>query len=837
MGKAARHRGTTPAWARARRAGALLAGGLLLAGALTPAAVATTPASRTAPAGQHQQPQKRQKQNSDDRTVRVALNEMSPAVPTENGTVTLTGTVTNTGRSTVTDAHVGVRVGLNGQPMASRSHLAEIAQRTDFTYDDGDEIPDRVADLPSLSPGVSHPFTLQVPVKELNLRGNGVYQLGVSLTGETKKTSGPQVLGIVRTFVPWYPDPNQTKHTQVTMVWPVIDRPHMDARTDADTRRTPVLRDDRLAADLAPGGRLGQLVSVGKDLPVTWVVDPDLLATVDTMADGYKVAADDVSIQDAEPGTGSEVAARWLNEFRAAVRGKQVIALPFADPDLASIAHRGKNVPETLVHLDSAHQLAVETTRTVLGVEPRTDVAWPMDGAADRSVVNVARATKADTVIVNSSALGSGSMDRTPDSPRPLGGGATALVADSALSTAFDGDNAVAGESTLAVQQFLAQSLMITMEAPSSKRSILVAPQRWPTASAAQTMAKALVEGRDGGWITPVDLRTLERAAPDKGADRTLPPASEYPGRLRKQELSTATFGQIRDTQDSLRGFLQILSRKDRADTPFSNAVLRSMSNSWRTDAAAGRAYRASLQEHLSGLRNAVRIRDKSDVTLSGSSGTLQVTVENNLNQKVENLVLELRSTQKQRFTVGQAQKVTIDGRHRKSFEFPTSAHANGRATVVAQLLTEDGVPYGEPVTFQVNVTSVTGTVLIVIACGVLLLILAGARMYRQRKRAALQDGTGADHDGAAEDAEDAVPHEEAEDDAARGAVDGGDRGPFDDGGEPTGDVPHGAGWPEPAGTPGWEPGAARERRSGDPGPDTADGDPVPDAADEKVER
>ncbi|MEV4429896.1 hypothetical protein AB0K23_31945, partial [Streptomyces sp. NPDC049602] len=39
--------------------------------------------------------------------------------------------------------------------------------------------------------------------------------------------------------------------------------------------------DPPLAAGPAAHGRLDQLVSLGKDLPVTWVVDPDLLASVD----------------------------------------------------------------------------------------------------------------------------------------------------------------------------------------------------------------------------------------------------------------------------------------------------------------------------------------------------------------------------------------------------------------------------------------------------------------------------------------------------------------------------------------------------------------------------
>ena len=44
-------------------------------------------------------------------------------------------------------------------------------------------------------------------------------------------------------------------------------------------------------------------------------------------------------------------------------------------------------------------------------------------------------------------------------------------------------------------------------------------------------------------------------------------------------------------------------------------------------------------------------------------------------------------------------------------------------------------------VTFDVKVTEITATVMLVIAGGVLLLVLAGFRMYTQRKRAAARPG------------------------------------------------------------------------------------------------
>jgi Family of unknown function (DUF6049) len=786
VGDAARHRGTTPARARVRRGGATALSGLLLGGLIAlGGAPADASPTATVPATAAARP-------TGSRTARISLTSLTPAAPGSGSTLTVTGTVTNRGASTITGAHVGLRIGSGGAPLTSRSAVSAVADRTGLTPSDGTEINGHTAKIPTLRAGAHHTFTLHVPVHALGLHGNGVYQLGITLTGRNRTAAFAQVLGVTRTVLPWYPDPQDTQHTRVALAWPLIDRPHIDARTDRDPQQTPIFRDDALAAELAPGGRLEQMVSLGSHLPVTWVIDPDLLATVDAMAKGYKVAANGQDIDKAQPGTGSEVAKHWINQLTTAVKHQPIVALPFADPDLASIAHHGRTVPGTLQHLRSATDLAGETVQTILHVKPRTDIAWPYGGRIDRSIVGVARADGADTIVADSSDLGSAGLNHTPNAPRPLGGGTTALVADSTLSQAFTGDMSNKDAATHAVQQFLAQTLMITMEAPNTRRSVLVAPQRMPTASQAQAMTEALGEAQDGGWATPVGLDTVEKATPDPGAQHTVP--GGYPGRMRRYELGADAFRQTRDTQVSLQKLLVILTQGQRVVTPFGTAVLRSMSTSWRGHPAEAHAYRDSVEGYLNQLEDAVHIVDKSDVTLSGSSGTIQVTVENNLAQEVRNLHLEVTSTQRQRLEVAPGQVVRLAGAHRRSYKFHTSAKANGRTRLVAQLYTANGEPYGAPVRFQVYVTSVTKTVLIVIACGMLLLVLAGIRMYRQRKRAALLAGNA-----------------NAPGNAGKETADG----TGDEDGDPHRDDPH----------------------EGDPQPDISAENTEPTVADEKVDR
>jgi hypothetical protein len=173
----------------------------------------------------------------------------------------------------------------------------------------------------------------------------------------------------------------------------------------------------------------------------------------------------------------------------------------------------------------------------------------------------------------------------------------------------------------------------------------------------------------------------------------------------------------------------------------------------------------------------------------------------------VKGLEVRLTSSQGNSLKVGDPQPVTVEGGLTRSLKFDATASRNGWTLVTAQLYTADGKPYGEAVTFRVDVTSITSAIMLVIAGGLLLLVLAGVRMYRQRqKRAAAEREAAADgpDDGDGE-------HDES------GDSDG-------DGG---GDAP---GEPAPGGAPDGE-------QPGDPAPDTAAESTGSSGTGEKVER
>ncbi|MEU5808888.1 MULTISPECIES: DUF6049 family protein [unclassified Streptomyces] len=720
MAEAADIQGASPAPARRRwlrRTAVLLAGTPVLAALVS----APGPGAQAADAG----------------GVEVQLSTVAPAAPVKGDTLTISGTVVNTGRETITGAHVGLRV---GPALGDRASIDEAAERAGFRAgtDPGEVDQAYSAKIASLPSKASQSFTLSIPVNKLELDKEGVYQLGVSLSGETESRPYEQVLGIKRTFLPWQPEP-AAKRSQLSYLWPLVSTTRLTAETGSDEVQTPVFLDDSLADELRTGGRLERMVSLGKELPITWVVDPDLLYTVDAMTKGYRYRTPDGKIVQ---GRNKAVAEQWLSSLEAAVQGKKVVALPFADPDIASLAHQGKDVSGTLGQLRPATDKAKQAVETVLHVTPSTDFSWPVDGAIDPSIVNVATSAGAHNVLARSDSLQeTGALGYTPSAARPIGAGTTAVVADADLSTAFEGDMLNAGNSTLAVQRFLAHSLALNLQKTDNQRSFVVTPQRMPSASQAQSMADALRALQAGRWTQPVDLDAAAAAKPDAGVNTQVPGAGQYPEALRKTELPVAAFEKIRTTQNTLDHFKVILTSPDRVEIPFGNTTNREMSTSWRGRPQDAGHYRNQVQEYLISLTEKVKVVPKSDATLSGHSATIPVSVQNSLVQDVHNLVLRVKSANPTRLMFGDGgeaeQEVTVQGGHSQTVKFTANATASGPVEVTAQLFTTNGVPYGKERRFTVEATEITPTVMLVIAGGVLLLVLAGIKMYASRKRVA----------------------------------------------------------------------------------------------------
>ncbi|MEV7020670.1 DUF6049 family protein [Kitasatospora sp. NPDC093558] len=769
---------------------------------------------------------------SPESPVVMTIDTVAPQVASPNGTVTITGHVTNGGKSVLKGAHAAVRKPSLGKPLQRRSELQTVATRTSPLGADGIELDSPQYALPELAPGQSQAYTLGVAVNDLQLNGDGVYELAVDAWGSTADNQHERALGIARTFLTYNGNPGDAQPTRVATVWPLVHGPELAAQTTSENDQTvSVLRDDSLAAEFAPGGRLYELVDTGSKLTgLTWTIDPDLLDTAFAMTKGYRVQKPGTE-KDGKPakddntfvGAGQAAATAWLEKLRTAVAkpGNQVVALPYADPDIASIAHNGSDLGGMGTALNKAATAGRLTVEGRLSVDTRSDVAWPYQGYLDQQIAGVAKQAGSGLLLVDGASMPEpDTLNHTPTAVRPVGNGQNAVVADETVSALFDGDLSTPQAQTLATQRFLAETYAITHEQPQNQRGLLVLPPRELTVATAKVLAGALQTAANGKWVEPAKLDAVAQAAPDPGATTAVPAATDYPAKSRASELSAADLSGTDRVQYDLDTLMQVLTLPQRVRGPFSAAMVRSLSTEWRSDARGGSAYRDGVKEYLKELTKAVKVPPKTSVTLAGNTGQLQVSVRNDLTQTVTNLRLQLISHQQNRLSVATQEDLVIPAAQGVTVRFQALARSNGPVNMTAQLFTTgpDPRPYGEAQNFQVEVTSVTNGVLYVFAGGVVLLLLAALRFVRQRKRRAGQPhedgdqpigdaGTGGPAGGPDdEDPED--PEDLADHAAPEGHGEHEDDGAHGDGGGSTGE--------DPAQTPRASSADGRDRTSSD---------------------
>jgi hypothetical protein len=657
--------------------------------------------------------------------VRLAITALTPSA-TAGTTLHVAGTVTNRGDQTVHDAVVRVR--LSDSRLNSRAELAAVMSGR-VASREGEVVVE--APLADLKPGATTPFDLQQPLDDVAaLTGFGVYALGIEVDG-ARGDGEPGRLAFTRSLLPWVPSTRDFVPTGFNWLWPLVAAP---VRLS-----TGVFADDSLATALETGGRLDRLLHAGTELEqgagLTWVLDPDLVETVADMADGnsYRVAAPDGGTV---PGTGDVRAKRWLTELRAATAGRDVLALPYADPDLAALVRHGDES-----EIPRARVTGVDVLADLL---PSADVvpglAWPAGGFLDRDTLAALSRDDLTSVVLDGRALPSTiDLSYTPSARAELSAGGNpvaALVADPGLVDLLGRARPGTGNPVLAAQRVVAETAMITSELPSTgtaRTIVLMPPRRWdPTPE----FLDQLLTMTTAPWAAPVSLPALAASvAPDVERARL-----RYPRSQRARELPVPYLRALDKQQASIDNFAGILSDPSPFVPRLENALLRLESTWWRgRDSRSIRFERE--QDHLVNLRGRVRVQPGS-FTFGSRSGRIPLTLINDLPQEVV-VVLRLEP-QTPRLRLDPPLAPQVIGPNRKiQVEVPATAVAGGPVVVEATLQTASGERYGQPVLLHVNVTQI-GAVALVITVGaaIVLFVAAGLRVAR-RVRAARRDGPG----------------------------------------------------------------------------------------------
>ena len=542
-----------------------------------------------------------------------------------------------------------------------------------------------------LAPGRSTRVTYRTTAAALGLGTLGVYPAALTV----QSTEDDEELGRVQTLLPFFPPGVETAGTRVAMLWPLLDRPHRltgapaprSTGTAGGERPAEVFTDDGLARSVA-GGRLDQLLAAVERLPeqvrLTLVIDPETIEALDRMTTGYRV----VTGARSEPGRGAAAAAAWLARLRKAAPRHLLVAVPYGDPDVVALERGG------LGSLARLQQPDIGAAARVLGTRPTTEVAWPPDGALTDTALDEAVAQNAGAVVLDPSSLPGG----------PSGG------------------------PRLAEQRLLAELAMITAEAPSDGRTlVLTPPRRWdPPVEYARALAADL--GRIP-WLTPVDA--LQAAAGTVPVDRG---SLVYPPAARKRELPAAQVRQVATVQKQVVDFRTALEDDDASAelSPYADALRRAGSAAWRTDQRAGAAFTARLLRQISGLRAQVTMSSPAtgDYTLASADSPLLLTLENGLDVPV---AVRVRLTTPPGFAVSDIGLVRIPAGDKRTVRVPATVQRTGTFMVRGQLTTPAQGPLGREITLSVRSTAYGGLALGI--TGLAFAVLVGAVLVRLVRR------------------------------------------------------------------------------------------------------
>ncbi len=719
--------------------------------------------------------------------VQVRIDHVTPEVMTTSSDplVTITGTVTNVGDRPVRDVMVRL------EQAAAVASSAGLRTNLDGADDQYWPVAPFVTVAAELGRGQDAHFTVAAPVHTarqpaLEIERPGVYPVLVNVNG-TPDYGAPARLDDARfllpvTGVPKTADessragadafgavvaPDTSNPVQVTMLWPLADRPRLTPGVPGGT--LPVrLIDDELAGSLGPGGRLDALLSsvefatteavdpggvVARSLCLA--VDPDLLVTVNAMGGGY-VVADSPDTSAVHPGTGQSAATAWLNRLRGLAHRMCVAPLPYAQADLGALQQVGD--PGLTAIAVTAPAGIVDR---ILGVTSTRGAVLLADGTLTGDAVDLL-STQRDLVAVaagdcSARASATGASATTDATPRRLsaqlvlapfdpavGAALTAVGDDPAAPTYLDPSLAVRPQRDSVIarrQDALGSMLWRALEPGVEPRSeILLPPSYWsPRFDDAQAILSTLAIAIRSGLAVPQPLPqliTAARMATRSAAVAPLRPPADTTGRGRfDTDVVAAVAGQSRrlwgltaalvtDARTGLTG--------EQYTAPLREDMLRALTQTEppevRNGLAVGRL--GIVGATIDNLFGAVTIVNPAgSYTLATEHSPLPLALRNDLAVPIR---VRLQVDAPPGMTVTDMGEIELPPGYLPLL-VPVEVHFNQRVAVDVALRTPDGLPLGESARLSVH-SNAYGMVLFVITmtAAAVLAVLTGRRLWHR---------------------------------------------------------------------------------------------------------
>jgi Family of unknown function (DUF6049) len=584
-------------------------------------------------------------------------------------------------------------------------------------------------------------LTYQFPASSIRESGgvclcqSGVYPIDISAYAATTTRATPSSVAWVQTYL--ISVASTPVAEQVSWLWPLIDRPHR-------VSDTAVFTDDALATEIATGGRLDRalqvLEQVGPTSKVTVVIDPELLAELQQMVDGYQIQSGATTVA----GTDGAAAADWLRRLRAVIATTPIALTSYGDPAINASVAAGlvwnAPMPATMaVQVDQALGRVVTPADSTL--------AWPPDETLTPAALTELADANTGTVVLNDATVpaAKGAPVGTALTSVTVANAATttvaALVTSSSLEQRVDGLLNSGGSSQAGLPALLAELSLRTLQSDAAPSFVVLTPSRYVDTNPA-TAAAVITATATSVWASPVAAAGVASAASATSATGATsaastdhdsivgPNAQHYGGSapLIAQAVRTKAF--VTDFESALDG----------ADTTtllgaYPAAIQLAQSAGWSTDPAAATAFGAALAGQQRQLTSQVQIVRPSNgsYSLASESAPLLVTVANSLPVPVtvRLAITTVGGLAGFRADDGGAQVIPADSR--RTIKVQAHVTRSGHFRVQAQLLMPAGGTFGAalPLSIYSSALGTIGVVITVVAGTVLLLAL----IYRFARR------------------------------------------------------------------------------------------------------
>ena len=652
----------------------------------------------------------------------VELTRLSPSTIPQKGKIVLAGTVRND--SDEIWSAINVHPVVSAVPMTDREQLAAAAA-SDPTVEIGERLTQvgQFAAIGDLLPGQSTTFRISLAVKDLPISTSpGVYWIGVHALGQNATGRDGIADGRARTFIPRVADDAETSVALVLPLRERVRRDHVGRLLDTSDWSATLADDGRLE-------RIAALLNTAGGLPATMLVDPAVIDAVASVAannpilslgDGQATepteeptdepsdsATPSRSAVDRLGPTDRANAARWLAQVKTASNWQTVLGLGYADPDTASLARHRRQLL-TLAAKESAAAFKLLGVDAIPAVAPAT--GWLDDGALG----SIAAGTM--VLVSDHSAPRTRSLWRTPKSQDLV------LTDEQAAS---GGPGPTTPLDALAVRQRIVSDAALRAQQGTTGPMVVELPADWDPGP--RWKSSDFFAGLNLPWL---DLVPLDRQA---DSTPTFDAALGYPASERHDEVGLANVSASRTLTTTATVMGQLLRSTNDVQHSLNGIALEAVSYHARDDQAIARDQILDTNLTMRARLDRVSVIGTDFVTLSGGSGTLTVTLVNQLDQPIRVGIAPRTSNADVRIET--PKPLDMAPGQRTVLRLRARASSIGVHEVTLTPVTADGAELGTPLTFSLRTSQVGKLIWVVLVCGGLLLIVMILRRIRRGLR------------------------------------------------------------------------------------------------------